>query len=433
MKLIPSIIKKITFRERPVVDLFIGLTIRDSWKNLELCNVLLVRHDSNCSYTFNDIAYSPLIDSIGDLFQKRGFVVGSVAKPLSRLTREKAYNSPVSYNQSFFIIEIIRFLLQLAKDKSYSDTWAEIHYLQLWLKILNRCKPNLIIGAMPKKEICLAGKALKIPVYDLQHGAITDDHPWYGERFRKNSNPQTLPDGFLVWDECGVETLTKWTVEKRIDVIKIENPWFSRFLTNDPDDTLIKGALCSVTIKVQNKPGILLTLQWGMRPLYPKLDFNGYIVPVLEQVILGTINQYNWIIRLHPVQLRSSERIAISHYLESKFDYEMVQKWISWSEAPLPVILKQVDLHITDSSSVVIEAGWMGIKSCILNPDFIEGGAYYSYYQKEREAGLAHVIPQDPDVIKRWIEESIKSHSERIKYLEISNNLGSWIESAISC
>lgn len=432
MYIFSFISEKIKFQERPITDLIIGALYWDTWRSLNRCDLLLIKHYTDCVYLFKGKAYSPLFDSVGEVFEKHGFKVCSILKPLSRLTKDKVQFSPVLYNQSFLKIEIIRFLLKLMKGKTYSEIWAEKCHYQLWCRILEKSNPRIVIGAMPKKEICQAGKALKIPIYDLQHGVISDDHPWYGERFRSNSNPQNLPDGFLVWDESGVETLEKWVEKKGVEVIKIGNPWFSRFFMNDRNDLLVQEALSSVSMKVKDKPGILLTLQWGMKRFYPGLAFNGYIVPALEQVLLETINQYNWIIRLHQVQLRSSESIAVSHYLKSKFDNKMVQKWISWSETPLPVVLKQVDLHITDSSSVVIEAGWMGVKSCILNPEFLEGGIFDSYYRKEREAGLAHVIPQDPDAIKSWIEESMKNRAKSIKGIEMTNNLDFFICRVVS-
>jgi hypothetical protein len=88
-----------------------------------------------------------------------------------------------------------------------------------------------------------------------------------------------------------------------------------------------------------------------------------------------------------------------------------------------------MDLHITDSSSVVIEAGWMGVKSCILNSGFNEGGVYSSCYQKEKEVGLAKVIPQEPDAIMRWIEESLKVKEKSNHNYIINNNLDMFIDS----
>src|SRR5690606_10406620 len=127
-----------------------------------------------------------------------------------------------------------------------------------------------------------------------------------------------------------------------------------------------------------NRPCILVSLQWGLTEP---------IVSALERVILDTINIYNWNLRLHPVQVRDAwkaDKKQTMKYLTDTFGDKKTQKWLKSSQIPLPIALQQSDLHITYSSTVVIEAAWMGVRSAILNQDICNGGKSDSYYSYER-------------------------------------------------
>jgi hypothetical protein len=74
---------------------------------------------------------------------------------------------------------------------------------------------------------------------------------------------------------------------------------------------------------------------------------------------------------------------------------------------PLPLVLSRADLHITDCSSVVIEAGWFGIKSALLNSHMHVGQRYEHVYAHERRVGLADALTHDAKGIQAWIADSL--------------------------
>src|SRR5690606_1317881 len=121
----------------------------------------------------------------------------------------------------------------------------------------------------------------KIPVYDLQHGVINDDHPWYGIKYQISKPIEALPDGFLCWDDQAVSTIKKWGDNKGIVAINVGNPWFIRFNQKNPNDYLVREALAKSNEFDINRPCILVSLQWGLTEP---------IVSALERVILDTIN-----------------------------------------------------------------------------------------------------------------------------------------------
>jgi hypothetical protein len=76
-------------------------------------------------------------------------------------------------------------------------------------------------------------------------------------------------------------------------------------------------------------------------------------------------------------------------------------------------------------SSVVIEASWMGVRSGILNPEVDKGGAFADYYIHERNSGMAEIINQNPQAIKKWISTNIKKGKNVIQNIDSQSNFES--------
>lgn len=400
-----------------------GTLIRDTWQTLPPCDILLIRHDNDCGYTFKGKAYAHLIDSLSELFTKKGLTVVAIATPFSVLSGDLAYHSPVTYNQKKIEIECIKLAKKIFVGKEKAFSWAKTSEIQFWCNIFRKTMPRIIIGIQPDQYICQAGKRMKIPVYDLQHGTISENHYWYGAQYRIATPSDELPDGFLCWDEPSAATISKWATDKKIHILIIGNPWFERFCQKKTDDILVCDALAKGNIVNDTRPALLVSLQWGMKYYYPDEGFNGFLSHALEEVILDTKDIYNWILRLHPVQIRGEERESCWEYLARTYGESEAQRWLILSEIPLPVILRQTDLHITDMSTVVTEAAWMGVKSAILNQKIGEGREFNHFFHHERTTGMAEIIPQDPGRIKQWIVQSLaeghiepllKDHSKQL-------------------
>ncbi len=397
----------------------------DTWKQIKPCDVLLFRSDINCGYRYKGKAYSPLYDSVGDLFINRGLVVSSVAKHFAQLTGEKAHNSPVSYNRAALIQAAFR------RFGAKGTAWANEQGQYLWERILDKAKPHCVIGSQPKFGLCRAGKVKGVRVYDLQHGVIADEHLWYGKKCRFNLLERDLPDGFLCWDESSAEALRKWAPQKDIDVRVVGNPWFLRFLVKDPGDSLVQEELLTGRIFSNDKPVVLVSLQWGLGLYHANDGFNGVMIDALEKTILETANTYNWLLRLHPVQLRGPEKVRLQNYLSRTFGHLTSVEWKKCSEIALPIVLQQVDLHITEHSTVVVEAGWMGIYSALLNSHICSGGRLENIYSYERGLGMAEVLKHDKNIIKQWIVKTLNKGREKSTLKNASQNYYQFINETV--
>jgi hypothetical protein len=306
--------------------------------------------------------------------------------------------------------------------------WIESQHTNLWCKIIKKARPKYIIGIQPDTFLCRAGKIQKIPVFDLQHGINTKDNPYYGEVYCNGKPAEDLPDGFLCWDDEGAVPMLTWAPNKGIRILQVGNPWFVRFARNSPGDELAKTAIGETTITHNNQPTILVSLQWKMEEVSSGRVNNGVMMDALEKVILDTDKLFNWIVRLHPVQLNGVERKTTLEYLEATFGSTRTRDWLLASWIPLPVILKKSNLHITFSSAVVVEAAWMGIRSGLLDTHIGQEGKSKDWFSYERSIGMSEVIPQDSELIKQWIVATLAKGRGESTLKDCSKNLDAFID-----
>lgn len=386
---------------------------KSGWSGLNKADVLVVRHDADCGYQYGGKAYSPIIDTVVESCFFRKLSVQSVAAPFSRLTGEQAFNSPVVFNRSFIMVSLLKRVLSIFVGGARSNEWGVSKKAAIWLKVLKLVKPRVVVGIQPDLGLCRACRVLNIPVYDIQHGVISRDDKWYGETLPKEVSATDLPSGFLCWDEQSSRDLQDWAPGRGATVSVVGHPWFQRFQYPDDKDQLVQEAVRNGHIFSDGKPVVLVVLQWGLHlHYYPESDFNKIMCKALESVIKRTHSRYNWLLRLHPVQLTGDEGKFCEEYLSDEFGGFVGVEWRKTSSIPLPLILSQADLHITDMSSVVIEASWFGLPSALLNPYLNKGGVIENMYEHERRSGIATVVDQNVDSIESWIEEKLSCTRE---------------------
>lgn len=398
----------------------------------EKTELLVIRHDADCGYLLGAKVYSPLIDSIVELTLNEGFRVKSMASPYSLLVGRKAYNSPFAMNRSFFRISVLGFFIGLFKGKNFALTWKKIKRKYIWQKCLKRLNPRIVIAIGPDLQLCEAGKELGIKVYDLQHGSMSCDHRWYGKELQQNIPAHEVPNGFLLWDADSRKVLENWAKKSDVELHIIGNPWFARFAKPDQGDGLVQKALENGRIFTNNKPTVLVSLQWGLDYLYYENTGFTLMAESLKRIIRETGDRLNWLLRLHPVQLRGNERAQTVTIIEKEFSKVENLEWQKASSLPLPVVLAQTDLHITDFSSVTVEAAWYGIHSALLNPYLKPGEKLGTYYASERNRGIATLLAQKDEDIRKWIDENLKMTKEAYNCCADSNTIRNWITEGLS-
>jgi hypothetical protein len=377
----------------------------DNWRALRTVDVLLVRHDADCGYVHQGRAYAPLVDTVGDWCEALGLRVQSLASPYSRLRGDDAFHHPVTINRPMLRNAIVGRALRRAAGAAAGVSWANSRRRKIWEKLLQRAHPRAVIGINPDLALCWAGRCLGVPVYDLQHGLIDNNTPWYAGMADAAPGAAFLPTGVLCWDAAASAEVGQWAPARGVAVETLGNPWVARFLELDLQDTVVALAQVSVPRFPAERPRIVVSLQWGLAEHhYPDPAFNGVMVDALERAILATADRYNWMLRLHPVQMRGEASHTVRDYLQRTFGGTDSVEWERSSVAALPALLSSATAHVTDYSSVVMEAACFGVPSAMLNPSLAPGRRLADVYRAEREAGLAEVVEQDANSLIRWIE-----------------------------
>lgn len=368
-------------------------------------SVLTIAHDNDRSLLFKGKYYSPLINTMEDDLAKLGIKCVSIARIISTIKGDLSYGQVYSPDGSFARALLLKRLWGFLFSKKYSYSSMEE---RIWGDILDKTGAKYVFGIQPSRELCVACHRRGIWVADVQHGVIADTHPWYGESFRSVDPVEYLPNAFLCWDFGSQEVIDKWAKKKCIDTHVIGNRWIARFMERADDDSLVSELYVDFSQKSlnsSNRKTILLSLSWG--------DYNipnGFMVDGIQAAIKNTANRYRWLIRLHPNQVKgfaSDEGPRFVSFFNDNLSG--FAEWEVTTRAPLPVVLNEVDLHLSWNSSVSIEAAQFGVKTALLDPrlrQIDQRGDYYTYYRK---AGLIDLISETEVSISTWIEENLES------------------------
>jgi len=205
---------------------------------------------------------------------------------------------------------------------------------------------------------------LSIKSVDVQHGAQNDYHLFYTNWTKLPlEGYDTLPNFFWCWGEKSAERFTKWStnVKENHKPIVGSNVWLLKYL----DSNLLSLKTCdtdgSYLQKLKGKK-ILITLQSSPpTELFPE---------ILVDAINRSSNKTKWLIRMHPTFMYSQKQKPnreklyeiISH---NKWDFNKVEIENS-SKIPLFYLLKQIDYHITQSSTVAYEAELFDVPTIII-------------------------------------------------------------------
>ena len=364
--------------------------------------IVSIAHDNDRSLLHNGKHYSPLIDTMEDDLAGLGIHCLSVARIISAIKGDLAYGNVVSPEGRFARALVQKRLSALLNRGRYPYSSMEE---RAWGSVLDRTGARKVFGILPSRELCVACHKRGVWVADVQHGVIADTHPWYGEAFRSVDPPSQVPDAFLCWDPGSAEVIGKWAHAKGSVTRTIGNRWLARFVAPTADDSLVRELTAKFArpSPADGRKTILLALSWG------EVDIpNRFVADGLEAAIKKTAQRFRWLIRLHPNQLKgfaTDEGPQFFDYFEKQL--KGCAEWEFATHAPLPLVLREVDLHVSWWSSVCIEAAQMGIRSALLSPRLRDENVdYYTYY---RNAGLIDLIDEAEPSIVDWIERNLDS------------------------
>ena len=381
------------------------INFNDNLTELEKCDVLFFCSDANRGLQLNHRAYSPLMDSLREEFEKRGYKCISIANPFSILTGEKAYGNSLAMNKSFFIAEIKRRLLA----KFFLRKHGINPLLNLYGNIFQQARPKLIITINCNDFLCAAARRAGIYHLELLHGIGYSPIPWSWDKKGK----QFLPQGIISLDDVSTKTFLVLE-QKGVSIFQIPHPFLSRFalgnLVNLPEEWKIANK------QKKYKKEILISLQWGYagdhghKQHFQDILNNGLFFDELAEVIQLTRNEIFWRFRFHPVHYRNLNKYQflfdfINNFIESRENCE----WKESTYLPLPSVLAQCDGNITMNSMTSYEAAYMGIKTLALCPIIRERGLHADMFTDLVDKGYMLKQPPNIESILYWVRMVEKS------------------------
>ena len=255
-------------------------------------------------------------------------------------------------------------------------------------------KPLLAVsanGGLNEFALNLACRELGIPSVEIQHGVQGELHFGYG---RWQNVPETgyemLPRFFWCWDEESAAAINQWALPQAphahqaivggnvgLDLwLKDKTAWNDFYDHRMSELKRVRSA----------KRYILVTLQ-SPEMIY---DSGELISEFILESMKKSPSDWCWWVRLRPIMMKSKgalKRLLEAHNIKN---YELEYS----SGFPLPALLKHVDVHVTHSSSTVLDAEMFGVPSVVWSPWSEE------LYQKQVLAGIAKPAYNAPDFLR---------------------------------
>jgi len=225
-----------------------------------------------------------------------------------------------------------------------------------WARRLRTWRPRLAFQVsyygVEGMAFALACHRAGIPVVELQHGVQGGLHPAYAHLVvDAGARHPLLPDWFWVWSAWEQDVITSWASPTRHRVVVGGNPWLAAWQeTPTPVMREAMARASSLQARAGGRPIILVTLQPGLRA-------DEQLEPVRRLADRLGDGHVVWI-RLHPVMIAERESIRRAF---GGVAVELDEP----SDLPLPAVLPAADVHVTHSSSTVIDAVGFGVRSVL--------------------------------------------------------------------
>jgi len=364
--------------------------LRDNKKNSHrdrLANVVLLGTGASYDY-YKDLWYERFCDPLVSFFNKNNYST-LIMNPLN------SYRIP-RYSSSMFIQPYLDYRrirdLHFTKRSNFSEiklskyseflnildskSWVRVKpdidsikmrvaiiksYAQFFESILHK------VGSSLGMLVCyycdlgmafnLACRNLHIPSIDIQHGYQGEFHYAYG-RWKKipKKGYEVLPSFFWNWSDYEAETIRKWS----LGVHKFHKPIVGEDLLlrfwQSEDIEIIKyydRKINEIKQSDSRKVHVLFSAQ-------KNIDQNA-LKPMLK-IMKKTDGSHVWWIRLHPNHKYNKKRFLKIFKDKQISNFQLDAA----TNIPLHALLRNVDLHVTGCSSVVIEAKSFGVPSIVI-------------------------------------------------------------------
>jgi hypothetical protein len=219
--------------------------------------------------------------------------------------------------------------------------------------------------------LCLAAARAGVTSVDVQHGITRRNAAYEGWSRFPSGGYELLPRRFWVWSEHDAEPLAGWPAAGRAAHVALVggNPWL--LFWAEPS-RLAADAAEKVKALPRGRITVLVTLSWS-----------GGLSEEIRSILLRSPPDIVWWIRLHPVMRRETSAIAAWCAEHAPATVRVAEP----TELPLPLLLRHVQVHLTEYSAVVQEALAAGVPSVVISERAKE------YFPAELASSWVHFAP----------------------------------------
>lgn len=352
-----------------------------------LDGVMLVCNDNDRGLKVEGRAYSQLLDPIGDSLASLNITVtSSAATTRTRLVDSLAHNNPKGFSRSETT------LLKFAKAGRFGSRGSLQLGSRVWMQRIARHRAGIVIGIQPQMALCLAGKKLGVPVYDLQHGQFAIPHPYYS-LISRPVQKDARPTAVLCWDEHSLAFASKNFASEGL---LVGHPSLALGVPSSAEQAH-DAALASRLSVLPSLSKTVLVLDFytsgDQATARNRLSY-------LREIRSIALNNQDtlWILRPHPVQTRSEWQTTRQSILDIFGNLFNVFFFDDVRQPSLPTLLRIADGVITRGSAGLIEASYFLIPTAIF---FAPRQRIESVYQSPYRQNLAYCENQTKD-LRGW-------------------------------
>lgn len=381
-----------------IVKTISGINLKDSLKTLDSCDVLLFCHDADRGLSLNGKAYSPILDSVREDLEGRGFKCQTVARPWSVLVENKGHGYPLAMNRNYFMAMIKNKIFKLISKDSHGVING--FFFELYKTIMDIANPRIVISIGACDVMCRAARVNKIFHVEILHGVGYTFLPWKWEE----KEIMNLPQGILSLDEVSAKSFSPLQ-RKGIDIKVIPHPFIKRFI--GPKKNIHPEWIINNSIDYSKQ--IIFSFSWGYAGDHGDYEEfagvlrNGLFPDVLYDVVRYTRSSVFWRFRLHPVQLRQKKYNYVMDFMDDFVANNQNCEWRESSRMPYPSLAAVCDGNISMNSMSCYDAAYMGVTSLILCPTVQPGGIYSDYFEDLVAQGYVTKELPRLEMIRDWV------------------------------
>jgi hypothetical protein len=370
-------------------------------KSKLIINIAIICNIDDLYLKLDNKLLSPILDPLDFHLRESkvpviGFLIPDIRFKISRRDFSGYHSIIWEYILALIFRKIICSLGKLWRCKGCQSDRVLIKF---WINLLLKQKITKIIAIQPPHELCVAANFLKIEIYDLQHGVIALNW-YYQDRTQTKFKFMSRPSAVLCWDDISARKIN--SIWRGVKTKIIGNPWINEFKKNKSDFLgYIKYPISndSALYKSIKLPMVLLTTQWEPDGFHD-IHVTDEIVSLVQTTCF---NDISWLIRFHPLEVKSIGISRLHEYAAKKFGLNVFERMHDVSNQPLPAVLMNCSYHITSYSATAIEASLMGIKSGLWT-DLTSRKDYFKDYIK---TGMIEVLPNNLEGLLKLVYERV--------------------------